>query len=554
VKSIESGNGNIIWALIENNINRNKEINLKSCNGNSSLFVIIIHLFNELYEKYSLCCYDDICSKNQKRGMQELLLIIGTSCTNFYYGENYPFNFGVVNENIKKLKKDLYFEKEKKIHNEYENIMNDERNCVELKKCYCDENRFNYRVLERIVENSDSKNVIEIYFSAGIEIVKYFQFLLNNVNIQSLFFHPLRFSNISIKSTNTFICERKKSDYKFFDKKFYFILCYFYLYREGHMKYLDNDGNMYEGGWKNGFENGKGKYVKNDRKIYDGEWKLGILHGKVKCRNFEGEFYFGDYKNGNKNGKGIFIFSNGDIYSGEFGNGKLNGKGLYFYSNGDFYSGQHLDGNHHGKGIRFYSTGGIYMGLFRENMYDGKGMLLYADGTIFSGLFKNYKAHGSGKVFYGNGSVDHNYGPFDNSGSMCNKVIDEGISAKIRTIFERENIIIKLINNFFVGNEKVFKILNNKLEKNVNNTINIRNISNNINFEEIIFNLLSDINKLSKYSILCSLLSKTSSNLYFSSHIVLLYKYYSDMHRKGIIIIDSLFNLFFFLIIIIILI
>jgi hypothetical protein len=120
-------------------------------------------------------------------------------------------------------------------------------------------------------------------------------------------------------------------------------------------------------------------------------------------------------------------------------------------------------------------------------------------------------------------------------------IIKKDISEDMRVIFERENIIIKLVNDFHVRNSEIFDILNKKLEENMYNTINLRNIFNNIKLEEIIFNLLSNINKLGKSSILSSLISKRSSNFYFSPHTVLLYGYYPEMGRRGIIIIDSLF-------------
>jgi hypothetical protein len=119
------------------------------------------------------------------------------------------------------------------------------------------------------------------------------------------------------------------------------------------------------------------------------------------------------------------------------------------------------------------------------------------------------------------------------------------MSTDARVIFERENIIIKLINDFHVRNGEILDILNNKLEENMNNKINLRDISNNMYFEEIIFNLLLDINKLGKSSILTSLISKKSSNLYFSPHTVLLYGDYPEIVRRGIIIIDSLFLFLF---------
>jgi hypothetical protein len=166
--------------------------------------------------------YDDIYSKDQKRRIQKLLLIIKTSCFNFYYEEDCPFSFSAINENIKRLNNNNYFEKENKLYDKNE-----------FKKLCCDKNRldnscssnspsFNYYILEKLIENSGNKNMIEISFSTEIEIVSNIEFLLNNPNIQSFFFFPIESSFISIKSSNTFICKRKKSDYGFYDKKFNF--------------------------------------------------------------------------------------------------------------------------------------------------------------------------------------------------------------------------------------------------------------------------------------------------------------------------------------------
>jgi hypothetical protein len=240
VKSFQSGNGNIIRKLIEGNIGRNKNINFKNCDNN--LFEIIIQLFTELFSKYSLCCCDNIYSEIQKRRVNELLLVVGTSCINFYYGENCPFSFSIINENIKRLNNILYFQKE--LFDEYENSINDVKNYRELKEFYLDENRldncscsnnssiFNYCILEKIIENSDIINMMNLSFSTNIEIIDNMNFLLNNPYIQSIFFSSMKSSFVSINSSNTFIYERKKSNYEFYDKKFlfYFILFYFFFF------------------------------------------------------------------------------------------------------------------------------------------------------------------------------------------------------------------------------------------------------------------------------------------------------------------------------------
>jgi hypothetical protein len=229
--------------MIEDKIKENKKVDMNDCDENN-LFDIIILLFTELFSKYLLCHYDDnIYSETQKRRLNELLLVVGTSCFNFYYGENCPFNFSIINYSIRKLNKNYYFEKE--LYNEYENSINHVKNYRELKEFYCDKNRlescdssnnssiFNYCVLEKIVENSDITNMMNTSFSINIEIVDNMDFLLNNQNIQSIFYSPIKSTSVSINSSNTFIYKRKKSNYQFYDEKFllfYFILFYFIFF------------------------------------------------------------------------------------------------------------------------------------------------------------------------------------------------------------------------------------------------------------------------------------------------------------------------------------
>jgi hypothetical protein len=216
--------------MIEDKIKENKEIDLKNCDENN-LFDIIILLFTELFSKYSICCYDNIYSEIQKRRVNELLLVVGTSCFNFYYGENFPLNFRVINNSIKKLNKNYYFQKE--LYNEYENSINHVKNYRKLNEFYFDENRlhncdssnnsstFNYCVLEKIIENSDSTNMMNISFSTNSEIIDNMNFLLNNPNIQSIFYSSMKSLHVSINSSNAFICKRKKSNYEFSDEKFF---------------------------------------------------------------------------------------------------------------------------------------------------------------------------------------------------------------------------------------------------------------------------------------------------------------------------------------------
>ena len=47
-----------------------------------------------------------------------------------------------------------------------------------------------------------------------------------------------------------------------------------------------------------------------------------------------GEKYDGKWKNDKKEGKGIFYYFNGDKYDGEWKDDKKEGKGTFYYKNG----------------------------------------------------------------------------------------------------------------------------------------------------------------------------------------------------------------------------
>ncbi len=73
--------------------------------------------------------------------------------------------------------------------------------------------------------------------------------------------------------------------------------------RDGFCKYTYQNGDVYEGYWKNGVKEGKGfyKYLRS------------------------GDFFEGIFENNKKSGYGEYRYGNGDYYQGEFRNGKRHG-------------------------------------------------------------------------------------------------------------------------------------------------------------------------------------------------------------------------------------
>ena len=64
---------------------------------------------------------------------------------------------------------------------------------------------------------------------------------------------------------------------------------------------------------------------------YIGNVHCGLREGKGIIYFNNGDRYEGDWKNDKKEGKGIFYFNNGDRYEGDFKNDTFEGKGIYYY-------------------------------------------------------------------------------------------------------------------------------------------------------------------------------------------------------------------------------
>ena len=93
----------------------------------------------------------------------------------------------------------------------------------------------------------------------------------------------------------------------------------------GFGKRVYENGDWYEGEWKNAKRHGKG-FFHFAEGFYDGEWKENKRHGQGTLTKPNGEKYVGKFKDNMFSGKGTYTFPNGDKYEGEFKNGKLHGK------------------------------------------------------------------------------------------------------------------------------------------------------------------------------------------------------------------------------------
>ena len=91
----------------------------------------------------------------------------------------------------------------------------------------------------------------------------------------------------------------------------------------GYRKYTFNNGDVYEGEWKEGVKEGYGKYTSKDGDVYEGGWKGGVREGHGKMTYENGDVYEGKWKGGVREGYGEYTFKDGNVFEGEWKGGKI---------------------------------------------------------------------------------------------------------------------------------------------------------------------------------------------------------------------------------------
>ena len=91
-------------------------------------------------------------------------------------------------------------------------------------------------------------------------------------------------------------------------------------------------------------------------------------HGTYEWEN--GDFYEGMWKNGKPDGNGVFYFENGDNYTGRFSEGLKNGHGKYTWKDGNTYDGNWDEDKMDGRGRYYWAReGATFDGLFKEGQF-----------------------------------------------------------------------------------------------------------------------------------------------------------------------------------------
>ena len=212
------------------------------------------------------------------------------------------------------------------------------------------------------------------------------------------------------------------------------------IWKEGKIEYegeLDENGKphgrgkkiyslgTYEGEWKDGLSDGKGTFMcmwhggEFDGDVYKGQWKDNKMHGKGSYKWADGCSYEGEWKGSKKDGKGTYKRSDGKVkYDGEWKDEKWHGKGICNYENGDVYEGEWSIGKKQGGGVMTYANGDIYDGQWKNDHKDGQGTMKYRNGDVYEGGFSNDKMHGKGTFTYAAGYLLRSIGEWK-EGKKC---------------------------------------------------------------------------------------------------------------------------------------
>ena len=110
--------------------------------------------------------------------------------------------------------------------------------------------------------------------------------------------------------------------------------------REGFGRLSLQNGDKFEGFFKNDSFYGEGLYMWNKNEWFKGNFVQGLIHGRGRKRFKNGNVYEGDFFKGKMHGSGKMVFANGDFYDGEWNGDHMNGHGIYFWAkSGDRFEG-----------------------------------------------------------------------------------------------------------------------------------------------------------------------------------------------------------------------
>lgn len=204
-----------------------------------------------------------------------------------------------------------------------------------------------------------------------------------------------------------------------------------------------DNGDRFEGQWKNGVKSGFGTYYFSDGGKYEGNWEDNSYNGYGVRTYINGDKYDGNWINGQRFGFGIYYFNNGNRFEGNWVQNRRHGKGVTYFKNGEkrkdnYHNGklhgeiQHTyrlktetelweNGQYIGKVLSQDKSGNIVFSYANGDRFEGKvinlkpisGTLFYSNGDVYTGQFLNYAKKGFGTMVYSDGKTIYR-GNWDN--------------------------------------------------------------------------------------------------------------------------------------------
>ena len=161
----------------------------------------------------------------------------------------------------------------------------------------------------------------------------------------------------------------------------------------------------YKGQFSKGKIEGQGLLEKCNGEKFEGIFHQGTFkQGNCKQITENGDIYEGNFRDGKCNGYGKMIYSNHEIYQGNFVNGQKEGMGKQEYPNNGYYNGEWKNNQFHGHGIRYFSDKCSYEGFFKNNEYNGKGKFVNEEGEIYDGDWIMGRKTGMGVTMFRSGN------------------------------------------------------------------------------------------------------------------------------------------------------
>ena len=138
------------------------------------------------------------------------------------------------------------------------------------------------------------------------------------------------------------------------------------------------DKSTFAGEYINNFPNGYGIYSRKGLKLEGMNWYKNYINDIGIAIWDEGDIYEGEFKDNLKEGIGMYKWEDGASYMGYFKNNQINGYGCMNFANGNSYIGEFHDGYLSGWGKFIWEDNKCYIGTYKKNKKDGFGIFIWS--------------------------------------------------------------------------------------------------------------------------------------------------------------------------------